>query len=303
MVKRKRRRQDRSEWHFPPHSTPKRVEGGVKAKSQRGKFGDTWWADRWIEVLESFGWDTRLQRGRSYARRGQVLEYHVSSGLVTAKVQGSRAKPYDVEIMLKPLSIIEWERVTDAMADQAIFAAKLLSGEMPRNIEEAFTATKLTLFPESAKDLETECSCPDWANPCKHIAAVYYLLGEEFDRDPFMLFYLRGIGREELTTSLREKRSADVSPEAAERPEAEREPEDAVPPLEECLDRFWVPAESMAGFRVSIEPPPVPEALLKRLGPLHLEGSRQDLAAMLEGIYRTASERALEVAFGEGDLS
>ena len=292
---------DWDEWSFPPRSTPRRVEGGIKPRSRRGKFGDTWWADRWIQVLESFGWDNRLQRGRSYARRGQVLKYNISSGLVNAKVQGSRARPYDIEIKVKPLTVAQWDKVADAMANQAIFAAKLLSGEMPRDIEEAFTATKLTLFPKSAKDLDTYCSCPDWVNPCKHIAAVYYLLGEEFDRDPFMIFYLRGMSREELTASLREKRSADVSEKTVGRPEAEGGPTDAAPPLEECLDRFWAPAESMSGFRVSIEPPPVPEALLKRLGPLQLQGARQDIAATLGKSYGTVSQRALEMAFGEGN--
>lgn len=166
-----------NEWgHFPP-STPRRVEGGVKARSQRGKFGDTWWADRWIQVLESFGWDGRLRRGRSYARQGQVLEYHTAPGMVTAKVQGSRRKPYSIEIKVTPLSPEEWNQVAKAMSGQARFAAKLLAGEMPQDIEEAFAAANLTLFPRSEEDIDTLCSCPDWANPCKHIAAVYYIRG------------------------------------------------------------------------------------------------------------------------------
>lgn len=236
--------------HFPP-SIPRRVEGGIKARSQRGKFGDTWWASRWIQVLESFGWDARLRRSRSYARQGQVLEYHIASGLVTARVQGSHAEPYDIEIKVKPLAPEEWDQVTGAMASQALFAAKLLADEMPQSIEEAFVAANLSLFPQSERDIDTFCSCPDWANPCKHIAAVYYILGEAFDRDPFMIFQLRGRGREELAAALREKRSAGVAPASEGLAHPEGAPSDLDRPLEECLVRFWKGTEELAGFPVS----------------------------------------------------
>ena len=292
-----------SEWGSFPRSTPRRVEGGIKARSRRGKFGDTWWAGRWIQVLESFGWDARLQRGRSYARQGQVLEYQITPGLVTAQVQGSRRKPYDIEIKVKPLSPEEWDQVTRAMAGQALFAAKLLADEMPQNIEEAFAAARLTLFPQSERDIDTRCSCPDWANPCKHIAAVYYILGEAFDRDPFMIFQMRGRGREELAAALREERSTVVSPEAEGHAGAEGEPWDLDQPLEECLDQFWEAREALAGFRVSVLPPAVPEALLKRLGPLPLLESTEDITAILCERYRTVSQRALEMAFTEENSS
>jgi len=119
----------------------------------------------------------------------------------------SRPKPYQIKIALKPLSQKDWNKVTEAMAEQAIFVAKLLAGEMPQNIEEAFEAAKVPLFPKSSRELETDCFCPDWANPCKHIAAVYYLLAEQFDDDPFLIFKLRGKSKEQLINELREKRA------------------------------------------------------------------------------------------------
>ena len=292
-----------SEWGSFPSSGPRKVEGGIKARSRRGKIGDTWWAGRWVQVLESFGWDARLQRGRSYARQGQVLEYHITRGLVTAKVQGSRRRPYDIEIKVKPLSPEEWDQVTRAMAGQALFAAKLLADEMPQNIEEAFAAARLTLFPQSEQDIDTFCSCPDWANPCKHIAAVYYILGEAFDRDPFMIFQLRGRGRQELAAALREERSTVASPAVEGYAGAEGEPWDLDQPLEECLNRFWEAGEELAGFRVSVLPPAVPEALLKRLGPLPQLESRKDTTAILYESYRAVSRRALEMAFTEENSS
>ena len=149
-------------WGYPK-SRPKPVEGGIKTKSERGAIGETWWSKRWVHILESFGMGTRLTRGRSYARQGQVLSVDVEPGIVKAKVQGSMPKPYNIKIQLQPLSSQDWDKVTDAMASQALFAAKLLAGEMPTNIEEAFSTVKLSLFPTSINDLKTDCSCPDWA--------------------------------------------------------------------------------------------------------------------------------------------
>src|SRR5260370_3240634 len=169
---------DNDYWDYYEPSRTIKVEGGIKTKRKRGEIGSTWWSKRWIGVLESFSMGTRLTRGRSYARQGQVISIDIEPGVVKAKVQGSQPKPYTIKIQLRPLSDQDWEEVTEAMASQALFAAKLLAGEMPTNIEEPFHAGKLSLFPTAAKDLVTDCSCPDWANPCKHIAALYDLLSD-----------------------------------------------------------------------------------------------------------------------------
>ena len=124
-----------------------RPKGGIKAQSKRGDFGESWWAKRWIAVLESFDIGARLGRGRTYARKGQVLSIEVEKGRVKAKVQGSRAKPYRVTIQVKRLSPAEWEKLAKALAQQAIFAAKLLAGEMPQDIEKVFQAAKLVALP------------------------------------------------------------------------------------------------------------------------------------------------------------
>ncbi len=188
--------------YFPP-SVPRAAKGGIKAQSKRGAFGESWWAKRWIRVLESFYIGGRLQRGRSYARRGQVVSIVIDTGEVNASVQGSDPTPYEVTIGLPVLSSQDWQKLARALSRQAIFSAKLLAGEMPQDIEQAFADSGLSLFPAKMKDLKTDCSCPDWSNPCKHIAAVYYLLGEEFDRDPFLIFKLRGMSREGLVGLLK----------------------------------------------------------------------------------------------------
>ncbi len=290
-----RRKQDRY-WGYFPRSSPIPVRNGIKARTQRGQFGEHWWAQRWIAVLESFGWDNRLQRGRTYARKGQVLTIDVGPGRVTARVQGSRRAPYSVRIEIAPLRNDQWERVIDAMAQQAIFAAHLLAGEMPPEIERVFQAAGVSLFPTS-QDVEMNCSCPDWAVPCKHVAAVYYLLGEEFDRDPFLLLRLRGRTRDQVIAALRARRAAAAPPAEGAAPEEEPEPQ--VEPLEADLSRFWEMRGNLGGFRVAIAPPPVETALLKRLGPPSFSRRPEAFIGALTLAYATVTGRALALAFGE----
>ena len=251
-------------YYYKP-STPIKVERGIKAKSRSGAIGDTWWSKQWVKTLESFGWSNRLQRGRRYARSGQVIDFKLSPGKVKARVQGSIARPYSVTIEIKPFKVEEWDKITDTMSQKAIFAAKLLVGEMPQNIEETFNTVGVSLFPKSAKDIKTKCSCPDIANPCKHIAAVYYILAEEFDRDPFMLFKLRGQTQEEITIILRKKRTINTEDQDntedisySEKIEKEDEPIFSI-------NNFWSGAE-LDSFSVNISPPEISAAIIKRLG-------------------------------------
>jgi len=289
---------------FVPHSRPLEAKGGIKARSQHGAFGQSWWAKRWLVVLESFDIGARLARGRSYARHGQVVAIEVAAGSVTAKVQGSRPQPYDVRIQVKPLAPVEWARVATVIAGQAVFAAKLLNGEMPQDIETAFAEAGVSLFPAELKEMETTCSCPDWSNPCKHIAAVYLLIGEEFDRDPFLLFTLRGLARDDLLAMLRGAPggagsapagglAADgmLAPEASPVVPAEPLPQDAA--------AFWHGQPLMDGVFGEAQRPLVPAALLRRLGPFPFWRVTRDLREIVEPVYTAASERGLAALAGE----
>ena len=199
-------------WQDWPPARPIRVDGGIKARSKRGAIGEQWWSRRFISVLESYGMSGRLARGRSYARAGQVLDFELAQGKVTARVQGSRVRPYQVRIGVLPLTTAQWRRVMQQLASQALFRAKLLAGEMPHEIEEVFSECGTPLFPRSAADLDMHCSCPDWGVPCKHLAAVCYVLAEEFDRDPFAMLAWRGKGRDELLTGCARFRGAAARP-------------------------------------------------------------------------------------------
>ncbi|HEY1190765.1 MAG TPA: SWIM zinc finger family protein [Gemmata sp.] len=272
---------------FYPKSRPKAVKGGIKAQSKTGAFGKSWWAKRWIAVLEGFNIGSRLQRGRSYARGGQVTSITVAPGKVTAKVQGSRPQPYSVTIEVPKLAEKDWTKLIAELSAQAGFVAKLLAGEMPQDIETAFTGAGLSLFPKALKEITTECSCPDYSNPCKHIAAVYYLLGEEFDRDPFLLFRLRGADREMVCGRL----AAPGAP--AQLPGPVPEPVAAPEPLPAGAASFWAAAPLPADLCGEVRLPPVSAAGPKRLGGFPFWRGTERFLDALAVTYPAAARRGL----------
>ena len=173
-------------------------------------FSRTWWGQRFLEALERFTDPARLGRGRSYANNGRIVEYKVANGAVEAKVRGSinpyygvyKEPIYRITIKITQISADNWSRTIQRIASRADLVAKLLQQEMPDPIEEVFAAEGLHLLPHNRKDFVTQCSCPDYENPCKHIAGVYYLLAAALDHDPFLLFALRGLSREDLHAEL-----------------------------------------------------------------------------------------------------
>jgi uncharacterized Zn finger protein len=238
---------------YPPSNPPRQVKDGIKARTSRGQIGATWWSRRFLEVLESLAIGTRLVRGRTYARKGQVISLEITPGQVKALVQGSRARPYSAIIELDPFTEPVWEKAEVALSEQALLSAKLLAGEVPPELEEIFADAGAPLFPRTADELYQECSCPDWEVPCKHLAATFYLLAEAFDEDPFLILRWRGRDREALLSRLRELRDGESEEESELIPTA--------PPVigaglalaglrdsqpAEELDRFWLP------------PPPLP---------------------------------------------
>jgi uncharacterized Zn finger protein len=268
----------RGRWDEWPPARPIRVEGGIKARSKRGAIGEQWWSRRFIGVLESYGMSGRLARGRSYARAGQVLDFKLSQGKVAARVQGSRVRPYDVRIGVLPLTKAQWRQVQERLAARALFRAKLLAGEMPHEIEDVFAECGTPLFPRSAADLDMRCSCPDWEVPCKHLAAVCYVLAEEFDRDPFAMLAWRGQARDDLLAALRTVSQPDTGAPDLDVP---------APPLEESLEAFWSPGLSPARLRALSSAPgsATPDLLLRMFPPPLVPVRGQDLTEVLGPAY------------------
>jgi len=173
----------------------------------------TWWSRRFVEVLESYGLGTRMQRGRRYARTGQVLSLDVGAGTIAAQVQGSRRTPYLVTVSLPEPTPAQWKAIDAAMRAKVGFVARLLAGEVPIDLEEVFHASGVALFPGTWRQSRARCRCPDWENPCKHIAAVLYVFADQLDADPWLLLAWRGRTRDEI---LRPLRGSSAPPDAAD---------------------------------------------------------------------------------------
>jgi uncharacterized Zn finger protein len=272
---------------------PRLPSHGIRAHTQRGAFGKSWWASRWIAALEQLVNPGRLARGRTYARAGQVVSLDITREGVKAVVQGSRPEPYTVTIKFKQLTDSEWDRVIDAMSSQALYAARLLSGEMPETIEEVFASVGTSLLPAERDDMRTKCSCPDQANPCKHIAAVHYLLGERFDEDPFLMFLLRGRSQEEIVAALRARRAG---------PEPEPSPETEVE-SEVDLATFWSGPPQTEEVALHFALPESDALAVKRLGPPPFARDQAAFSGVMERLYQQIGEYALMLALGEADTA
>lgn len=282
--------------YFKP-STPISTDEGIKARSKRGDFTKNWWAKRWTSALEKITNKGRLTRGRAYARKGQVLSISETDAGIHATVQGSSRTPYTVSIALKPLSAKEWGKVIDALSERAIFSAQLLAGEMPQDIEEVFSDAGVSLFPGKSGDLVTRCSCPDSSNPCKHVAAVHYILGEQFDEDPFLIFRLRGRSQERIVEALTERTQSESNERVLAEDRVDYITADPPVPLEETLDSFWELGQPVEQFATAIREPVARLSVLRRLGqPAFVDES---ITGLLGPVYDGASEMGLKVGLGE----
>jgi uncharacterized Zn finger protein len=284
--------------YFPP-SRPRPAKGGIKARSQRGAFAAQWWGHRWIAALESFGLGTRLTRGRSYARKGQVVQLEITPGVVSAAVQGSRADPYTVRMSLRKIDAAQRRKLADALGADISTAARLIAGELPPQVEECFARAGAPLFPRIRDDLITRCSCPDSSNPCKHIAAVYYILAEEFDRDPFLLLTLRGLGRDEFMALLGDP--PDTRPLAPTSPAGLEA--GAAQPLTADPRRFWRGATIPDQRYGEVAPVDEPAPIVRRLGAFPFWRGETDFPDAIRRRSLAAATRALAMLAGEPQVS
>ncbi|NJR71153.1 MAG: hypothetical protein HC771_22845 [Synechococcales cyanobacterium CRU_2_2] len=267
----------------------------------KAEFGRSWWSQRFVGAIERFTDSGRLSRGRSYARGNKVKSFDINAGTVTAQVRGSvnpyfgvyKEPLYRTTIEFTPISEPQWNAAIAFIASKSGFLSKLMMNEIPENIEEPFATLGIHLLPQTRKELNTNCSCPDYSNPCKHIAGVYYLLGAALDRDPYLLFELRGMSRDRFQKALaetplgkalaQELNSAEIVPQPIE----SYYPRPALVPVGESdLKTFW-----MGNKRLPKDLPlPVPSlvsgVLVKQQGdfPAFWEGDSSFLETM-EEIY------------------
>ncbi len=167
------------------------VRGGVEPRSRRGSFARTWWGRSFIEAVEQVADAGRLTRGRTYARAGQVVNYHIEPGAVAAEVQGSQPRPFSATLTLRTLRDERLDELIDLVRATPGMLAQLASGALPKELGPL-------LLPTTAAELDFACSCPDDGRPCKHVAAVCYIIAERLDEEPSVMLTLRGLDLDTL---------------------------------------------------------------------------------------------------------
>jgi len=269
--------------------TPLNVKGGIRAQSPHVGNLRVWWSRRWTEVLENFRLGARLGRGRNYAVSGQVSSLVIHSGYVAAAVQGSNKEPYESDIRFRAVEGEAKARILQLLRQRPMVIARLLVSDLPVEVEGLFRAEGSPLFPQRQNDLTSRCTCPDYANPCKHLAAVYYLLGEAITKNPMLLLELRGISRADLLGD-----AAEPEGEAPAARPAERAAE--VPLTREGF--YGVPQEPFTDYGPALKSV-TPAPLIYRLGPLPFWRGQERFTDTLEHLYARAATRGWTVWTGE----
>jgi uncharacterized Zn finger protein len=272
------------------------------------KMTRTWWGRRFIEALESFADPARLGRGRSYARNGRIKSHKIEHGKVTATVEGSinpyfgvyKTPYYSTTVQMTLIQENRWAELIRRFASKAAIVTKLLMNEIPDDIEETFKTLGLQLLPRRTEDFKTSCSCPDYYNPCKHIAGLCYLLAAKLDQDPFLLFELRGLSRDRLHQELEKTPLGRTLAQALDEQELPLQPVTSCYPrphrvtVEELsYDSFWSGEKHLATTLEPMPPPPALPAVLIRKGgdyPLFWQQDQSFIEVMSEFYERVRKQ-------------
>lgn len=271
---------------------PRRVRSGIKLTLSDEQLSESWAASRWRRLIEQAANGDAMREGLEYARLGQTRSVEVEPGNYVGFVQGRADKPYRTHLGLTALNESQWESALEAMSDQAVYAAKLLAGELPTNIEDLFAPLGVRLFPTDPAEITVSCSCKEEVRPwCKHAVCLAQVLAQHLAKDPFLIFTMRGLPGEELIERLRQRRSLSgvvgLAPVYVQRPAEIAE----IPttPIEELTEHFWQLGPGVAQLQTPIEPSEVSRPLLRRLGPSPFSESRFPLVGLLATCYELIS--------------
>jgi len=260
------------------------------------------WGERWTTSVEQLStiWTKQMPRGKDYAAKGHVNKLDVKPGKITARVQGSRSKPYTTSLELQPHKEEDWERLIHGLAQEARWVADLLNGTMPPGIEERFNDENLALFPTRNSELMSNCNCPEKSRPCKHIAAVHYAFAEALDGDPFLLFELRGKDREGLIDAFHAAWFPDAAEDASEGLAEARDKSVPIMPL--SADRFNRSSDDIPDIVIHLRPNEAKANLLQQLDVPPSWSLPIPPSEILSNVVEKASELAWEFALTNVDI-
>jgi uncharacterized Zn finger protein len=273
---------------------PRKVRYGAKLTARDGSLPQHWATQRWMRLLEAAAEGAALTEGTEYAKIGQTRRLDIGAGFFEGPVQGRRRISYTTRVEIDVFASTQWDAIVEAMSDQALYTAKMLSGELPQNVEDLFAPFGLHLFPTDATDLRPTCTCGHPTPWCKHTLCLGILIADQLAADPFLVFTLRGMRGEELVERLRQRRQA-ASGNSSGGASAVYSPHLGVEttPLDACLDRFWEAGLELDQVDAPIAPPEVSHPLLRRLGPSPFEQSRFPFVGLLATCYDVISAAAL----------
>lgn len=294
---------------------PRKVRGGVKlsastvstaAALSEDQSPGSWVAQRWVRLMEQAAEGSRMVEGLEYAKLGQTRRMSIGKGGVDAAVQGRAERGYQTRIVFDVFDEERWEKVVGAMASGAIYTAKLLSGELPQNIEDVFAPLGLKLLPVEAREVKVSCTCGDTMVWCKHVCCIGHLLASRLRTEPFLMFGIRGMDADEIRERLRERRAvagAGVGSLPVYTQQVPGVGERSSKALEQTADDFWDAGPSLKELELPMAPPPVSHPLLRRLGSSPFQGATFPLVGLLASCYEVISEDALKDrdAVGEGE--
>ena len=263
--------------------TPMAIMGGIRSQHAQSGTSRVWWSRRWIEAIERFRIGARLGRGRSYAVSGQVSQLEITPGVITARVQGASKEPYTSTIHFRTVSEEAQPQLIETLRAQPMLVARLLVSELPLEVEGLFREAGCPLFPQRENDLSSRCSCPDYANPCKHLAAVYHLMGEAITQTPLLLLAVRGVSRVEL-----------LGDAAMEEPPPTCPAQPSVPDPVDLTAFYGTPQPPFEDFGSAVKTL-TPAPLIYRLGPLPFWRGQERFADTLEQLYARAATRGWAV--------
>ena len=281
---------------------PRKVRGGIRIAWAGVGEPDSWVARRILELARSQAAPEDYAEGLDYARRGQTKTAEITGTLASALVQGRADRPYVITIRFRSITDSAWQRAADTMAGQAIYAARLLTGEVPDQLDSLFVASETSLVP-AAEELEVACSCGESSGWCKHACCLCAIIADRIDQRPFLIFELRGQQGEALLDALRQ-RSGQAELDAIATPVYEAHVPDAPSarglPLDECMDGFWDAGLELDSIPTPMSLPSVSHPLLRRLGPSPFKEWRFPLVGLLATCFNIISEANLDPESTEG---
>lgn len=292
---------------------PRRVRGGIKLPGAGVDGPALWAAQRWLRLVEAVAPGGNISEGLEYAKLGQTKRLTIGLGHVEAAVQGRQDKPYTTRLTVPMLDRAQWEQVLGVMSEGAVYAAKLLAGELPTSIEDVFAPRSLKLFPTEGAEVTVSCTCLDHraaagtprdagatspdARWCKHVCCVSHLLAQSLANEPFQIFTLRGLDPRELLELLRDRRAAASTTPGRRAPVyAQQVPgiaELRLPSLEEAVQGFWDAGADLDALDMPLEAPALSHPLLRRLGPSPFPAATFPLVGLLASCYDSISAAAM----------